>query len=278
MALAKAKTMKSSMKLGSLAVAGILLALAGCVTSGQGDAMKKDISALQGRIDSKEKSLDDEIAQLHQVLDDATKVLKRNSADIGADVDQLRNDVRTANGLVTAVNSAMNDMRQQLDARKKSVDGRFDSVDARVAQLESGKPAPTSSGDDLWRLGSQAFEGARYADAIEIFKRLVAQYPQHARAPDAQYFRGQSYTNLKEWDHAITAYKALYESYPKSELADDGLYFAALAAQALKNCDEARTYIALLKQKYTKSNVSRQADELDKQVKKDQKNSAKCSN
>lgn len=264
----------STTKLALLATVG----LAACwYPKDQGDAVRKDVTTLQGRIDTKEKTLDEEIAQLHQVLDDATKVLKRNSADIGADVDQLRNDVRTANGLVTAVNASMNDMKQQLDVLKKGVDGRFDVLDARLTQLESGKPAPTSSGDDLWRLGSQAFEGARYQDAVEIFKRLVAQYPQHARAPDAQYFRGQSYTNLKDWDHAIVAYKALYETYPTSTLADDGLYFAAMAAQALRNCDEARAYLALLKQKYAKSNVSKQADDLDKQVKKDQKNTAKCS-
>jgi tol-pal system protein YbgF len=242
----------------------------------QGDALRKDVTTLQGRIDNKEKSLDEEIAQLHSVLDDATKVLKRNSADLGADVDQLRADVRTANGLVTAVNAAMNDMKTQLEALKKSVDGRFDVFEARISQLETGKPATNSSGDDLWRLGSQAFEGARYTDAIEIFKRLVQQYPQHPRAADAVYFRGQSYTNLKDWDHAITTYKSLYETYPTSQLADDGLYFAAMAAQQLKNCDESRTYIALLKQKYPKSNVIRQADELDAQVKKDRKSSAKC--
>ena len=46
---------------------------------------------------------------------------------------------------------------------------------------------------------------------------------------------------------------------------------------ALKNCTEARTYLGLIKQKYPKSNVTKQADELDRTIKKDFKNKAKCS-
>ena len=49
------------------------------------------------------------------------------------------------------------------------------------------------------------------------------------------------------------------------------------AAEALKNCNEARTYLGLVKQKYPKSNVLKQSDDLDKQIKKDLKNKAKCS-
>ena len=133
-----------------------------------------------------------------------------------------------------------------------------------------------SSPDDLWKLGGQAFEAARYNEAIEIYQRLVTTYPTHDRADDAQYFRGQCYTNLKDWDHAIGAYQQLVEKYPDSSLADDGLYFAAVAAQELKNCTEARTYLNLVKTKYKTSNVLKQSGDLDVELKKDLKNKAKC--
>jgi tol-pal system protein YbgF len=256
------------------------LLLAGCfwtTTKSEGESMRRDITTLQGQMSSKQKELDTEIAQLKQVLEDATKVLKRNSADLGADVDGLRSDIRTANGLVTAVNNAVNDMKTAFDKYRKDNDTRLDTLEQRVAQIESGKPSANSSADDLWRLGSQAFDAQRYNDANDIFKRLVQTYPTNPRADDAQYFRGQSYTKQKEWDKAIGAYQQLVEKYPDSELADDGLYFAALAAQQLKNCTEARTYLGLVASKYPKSNVLKDAKELDVQIKKDLKNKAKCS-
>ena len=156
-------------------------------------------------------------------------------------------------------------------------DARLDALEQRVVQIESGKVTASSSPEELWKLGTAAFEAARYNDAIDVFKRLSQTYPTHERGDDAVYFRGQAYSNLKDWDHAIGVYQQLYDKYPDSALADDGLYFAALAATQLKNCTEARTYLGLIKQKYPKSNVTKHAAELEKTAKKDQKNKAKCS-
>jgi TolA-binding protein len=255
------------------------VALSGCfwtTTKSEGQAMRRDITALQGRVDSKEKELDTQIKQLQTVLDEATKILKRNSADIGADVEKLASDIRTANGHTSAINNNINELKVAFDKYRTDNNARMDSLEQRVAQIESGKPTANSGPDDLWKLGTQAFEAARYNDALDIYKRLVQGFPTHARADDAQYFRGQAYTNLKEYDNAIAQYQTLVQKYPDSDLADDGLYFAALAAQSLKNCTEARTYVGLIKSKYPKSNVAKQATDLDATLKKDAKNKSKC--
>ncbi len=253
--------------------------LSGCfwaTTKSEGEALRKDVTSLQGRLDAKEKVLDGQIAQLKSVLDDSSKLLKRNSADLGADVDGLRADVRTATGLTTSINNSLNDLKTAFETYRKSTDARMDAIEQRVGQIESGKPSANSSADELWKLGTQAFETQRYNDAIEIYKRLVQTYPTHVRAPDAVYFKGQAFTQLKDWDHAIGAYRALFQTYPDSSLADDALYFAALAAQELKNCNEGRTYLELLRTKYPKSNVRKEADQLDKLLKSSISNRAKC--
>jgi TolA-binding protein len=257
-----------------------LLLLGGCfwaTTKSEGQSLRKDVTDLQTKVSVKERSLDEQIDQLKKVLEDATKLLKRNSADLGLEVEQLRGDVRTANGLVTTVNSQINDLRTAFDAYKKQHDAKVDALEQRVAQLESGKPAANSSPEDLWRLGSAAFEAGKYADAIEIFKRLTQSAPSHERADDALYFRGQAYTNLKDWEKAIGIYQQLVDKYPDGSFTDDGLYFAALAAQQLKQCNEARTYLTVIKTKYPKSNVAKQASDLDAAIKKDLKSKAKCS-
>ncbi len=263
------------------ALATLLVAsLTGCfwtTTKSEGEALRRDVTVLQASVGSKEKELNAQIEQLKSVLDEASKVLKRNTADLGADVDKLSNDIRTANGLVSAINNNINELKLAFDKYRKDNDARLDTLEQRVAQIESGKPSANSGPDDLWKLGTQAFEAARYNDALEIYKRLYQSYPTHGRADDAAYFRGQSYTNLKDWDKAIGAYQTLVEKYPDSDLADDGLYFAALAAQQLKNCTEARTYLGLIAQKYPKSNVVKQSKDLDAQIKKVLKDKTKCS-
>ncbi|HSR96987.1 MAG TPA: hypothetical protein VLM79_08065, partial [Kofleriaceae bacterium] len=87
--------------LGFFSLGALLLGpvvMTGCfwvTTKSEGETLRKDVTLIRGRLDAKEKTLDEQIAQLQKVLEDATRVLKRNSADIGADVESLRNDVRT---------------------------------------------------------------------------------------------------------------------------------------------------------------------------------------
>jgi len=253
--------------------------LSGCfwaTTKSEGETLRKDVTKLQDQMSTKQKVLDDQIAQLQKVLDESSKLLKRNSADLGADVDALRAEVRTANGLVGAMNNTANELKIAFESYRKSNDARLDQIEQRLGQMESGKPSANSSPDDLWKLGSQAFEAARYTDAIDIFKRLQASFPTHERADDALYFRGQSYTHLKDWEKAIGVYQILLDKYADGALTDDGLYFAALAAQNMKQCTEARTYLSILKSKYPKSNVAKQGSDLDAVIKKGVKDKSKC--
>lgn len=267
------------MKKLAAATPALALLLGGCMwvtTKSEGQTLRKDVTSLQGKLTAKEQALDDQINQLKKVLDDATKLLKRNSADLGLEVEQLRADVRTANGLVTAVNGQIADLKAAFEAYKKQHEASLELLDQRLELLERDKPSPKSSPEDLWRIGSAAFEGGRYNDAIESFKRLTLSHPAHDRADDALYFRGQAYTNLKDWEKAIGIYQQLLDKYPTGSFTDDGLYFAALAAQQLKQCTEARTYLGIIKSKYPKSNVAKQASDLDAAIKKVAKNKAKC--
>ncbi|MEO8705446.1 MAG: tetratricopeptide repeat protein [Kofleriaceae bacterium] len=255
------------------------IGLGGCfwaTTKSEGESLRKDVTTLQAGLGDKQKEAAAQVEQLKQVLEDATKLLKRNSADLGADVDQLRADVRTASGLVVTVNNTLTELKTAYEAHRKANEVRLDSLEQRLGQLESGKPSANSSPDDLWKLGSTAFEAGRYNDAVEIFKRLSASFPTHERADDAIYFKGQAYTNLKDWEKAIGSYQQLADKFPDGPLTDDGYYFAALAAQQLKQCGEARAYLDLLKKKFPKSNVSKQGASLDAQLKKDAKIKTKC--
>jgi TolA-binding protein len=262
------------------AAPALALLLGGCfwaTTKSEGQALRKDVDSLQSKVSEKERALDEQINQLKKVLDDSAKLLKRNSADLGLEVEQLRADIRTASGLVTGVNSQITDLKSAFDAYRKQQDARLDQLEQRLALLERDKPSPSSGPDDLWRLGTAAFEAGKYTDAIELFKRLTVSFPAHDRADDALYFRGQAYTNLKDWEKAIGIYQQLVDKFRDSPFTDDGLYFAALAAQQLKQCTEARTYLGIIKSKYPKSNVAKQASDLDAALKKDAKNKAKCS-
>lgn len=253
--------------------------LSGCfwaTTKSEGESLRKDVTQLQARMDAKQKELDGQISKLQQVLEEATTLLKRNSANLGADVDKLANDVRVASGLAQSINTNITELKTAFETYRKSNDARLDGLEQRLGQMESGKPSANSSPEDLWRLGVTAYEAARYGEAVEIYRRLASSFPTHEKADDALYFRGQAHGKLLEWEKAIGAYQSLLQKFPDGALTDDGLYFAAVAAQQLKACGEGRIYLDTLKKKFPKSNVAKQGAELDATLKRDAKNKAKC--
>ena len=251
----------------------VFAGLAGCTavtTKREGQLMRKDIDELKLRLDAKEKTLDDQIAELKRVLDESAKVLKRNSADLGADVDQLRADLRSATGLVSTVQTELTELRKQA--------AKVADLEARLAALESKAPDPRNptSPDDIWSLGKTAFEAQRWDEARDLFKKLVTSFPTHVRAGESQYFRAEAIAKKGDADTAIGEFKKMYEKYPDHQLTDDALFRAGELAYGLKYCTEARAYFTTLKQKFPKSTLLKQAAAKEKEVKAAAKNKKKC--
>ena len=71
-------------------------ALAGCVTTSQGDKMSADIAQLRERLDK----LDEKVVQLHTVLDESTALLGRNSADLVAKMAKNETDIAAITGKI----------------------------------------------------------------------------------------------------------------------------------------------------------------------------------
>ncbi len=282
--------MKSPARALPLIVLAAGLGSSGCfwvTTKSEGAALRKDVKQIDERLTTKEQDIDKQVGELQKILDEATKVLKRNSADLGADVDALRNDIRVSTGLVSAAKNMMDDLATQVERYKAANDERLGVIEARLATLEGGgKPAGTGTTgtnpvaglnpDDLWTQGTDAFKAGKWDEARDAYKKLAVGFTTHDRADDAQYFRGEAYFQQQDWDSAIREFQKVYDKFASSSLADDALYRAAEAAAKLKNCSEGRAYLALLRQKYPSSNVFKRAETMDKDLKAAAKNKSKC--
>jgi TolA-binding protein len=279
-----------SMKSLPLVILAATLGSTGCfwvTTKSEGQSLRRDVKQLDERLTSKESEIGTQVTELQKVLDEATRVLKRNSADLGADVDALRNDIRVSTGLVSAAKNMMDELAAQVEKYRISNDERMTVLEARLAALEGGgRPAGTGTTgtaatagmnpDELWTQGTDAFKASKWDDARDAYKKLAVGFPTHARADDAQYFRGESYFQQQDWDSSIREFQKVYDKFAQSDLADDALFRAAEAASKLKNCSEARAYLSLLKQKYASSSLVKKADTMDKDLKASAKTKTKC--
>lgn len=246
-------------------------------TKSEGKSLRHDVNDLSGRVSTKEQEVSGKVDELQKALDSAKKLLASNSAGIGADVSRIDEAQRTALGLITAAQQDAEDVRTALENYKAANEERLAALEVRVAALENPKKAtPAVSADDLWAKAKASFDAGKWSDARDAFKQLTLGFPNDQHADDAQYFRGETYFNEKNYDSAIGEYQKVFDKFPDSELADDALYRAGEAAVAMKACTEARAYFGLVKEKYPKSSLVKKAGEQDKQLKKDASNKKKC--
>src|ERR1051325_6419384 len=153
--------------------AGMLSASAGCVTSGEGDKMHAEIKSLRERlddIDKRDADYKEQVARLRKVLDQATALLTRNSADVGAKVSKSEADIESLQGRIEELSHAVEQHdRQNADERNR--------LETRVATLEQTQtkivdkvaPALPDDKDQLWNQAGLRLAGGQRDDGRRFY-------------------------------------------------------------------------------------------------------------
>ena len=82
---------------------------------------------------------------------------------------------------------------------------------------------------------SNLFRKNDFAGAVNAFRAFVLEYPQSQLAPNAEYWIGISFANLKDYKNAVAVQEALLKNYPQSPKASDALL--AIAAVQVEQGD-----------------------------------------
>src|ERR1051325_2402270 len=180
--------------------AGMLSASAGCVTSGEGDKMHAEIKSLRERlddIDKRDAEYKEQVARLRKVLDQATALLTRNSADVGAKAAKAETDIAALQGRIEELAHAA-DQRDQRD--RQSSDERT-RLETRIAALEAtqtkivDKVAPSMPDDkeQLWSQAGARLAGGQRDDGRRFYRAFIQRFPDDTRAPPDYLAIGHSF-------------------------------------------------------------------------------------
>jgi tol-pal system protein YbgF len=248
----------------------------GCwVTKGEGDEMTK-------RIGNLEQSLEGRVKQLDESIEKATRVLARSSADIGAQVDQMTQDLAALNGQLAALTRSVDQLRADMAAKKTEVADLLARVDAIERTFGIGKGAATTGGmakPDKGAMFDNAFrklQGGQAAEARQMFRAYIQTFPGDDRSDNAQYFIGESFYKEKSYKEAIAEYQRLIDSYPQSDVVDLAFMSAGTAALDAKLCVDAGAYFGELVKRYPSSPFARTARQKLEVIKKKSKDPNVC--
>jgi tol-pal system protein YbgF len=223
------------------------------------DEARKAILDLRQRVEANRLASESAQAKVIERLTEENTVLKRSLLDLQGQIETLRADLARQRGQdeqlqrdVAELQRRQKDISQGVDDRlrrfepvKVSVDGREFTADpaekrdfeAALAIFRKGEfPAAQAALVDFVRrypqsgygpsalfwLGNAQYATRDYKEAITNFRSLIAQSPDHVRAPEAVLSIANCQIELKDTRAARKTLDDLVKAYPQSEAAAAG--------------------------------------------------------
>lgn len=138
--------------------------------------------------------------------------------------------------------------------------------DAAAGSASAAPPAaPTTSRPEsaevLYGRAFDHLKAARYPEAIAGMADVLARYPAHALADNAQYWIGQAHYVTRDYEKAVEAFAALVARASDSAKTPDALLKKGLAESELGRTDAARGTLGEVIRRFPQNDAARLARE-----------------
>jgi len=229
----------------------------GCVTSSEGDAMHHDIVELKARLDAIDKrdaEYKEQVIRLKKVLDDATALLARNSADVGAKAAKNESDIAAVVGRIEEMNHTLEQQIRVNDDARSRFETRIAAIEQTTGKIgdKVGLNMPDDK-DQLWVQAGQRLAAGQRDEGRRFYRTFIQRFPQDTRAPQAYLAIGQSFTQESKYPYAAAEFQKVLDNYSSSPEVPEAMWQLALTFTQLKFCSDARALLGDLVRRYPKS-------------------------
>ena len=252
-----------------LALGGTLLAA--CYTSAaDGDALRRRVDALEQGQQTQREELRTEIetaqtkvAELEDVLDRATKVVTRASADTGAQVETLQQQVMGLEGQLAELRNEVNRQSTQLNEQQSDIERQLKKLARQVGVDDTIDESEIPAGaDDHWNAAQRAYDARQYPRARALYRAFIQRHGSDERLDNAQYRVGMTYLRENRPATALGELRRVVAEHPRGDVADDALLDMANAFYALHACTDARSALQAFTRAHRRSSRIREARTL----------------
>jgi tol-pal system protein YbgF len=246
-------------------VAGIGLAalfIGGCTTKGDVVDLRTEVMAQNEADRAQRDSLISEIQGLRSVLLDSLNVQQRRDITGRVDLQRQIQDLNTALNQLLALTG---ETQRQL-ARLESQGPLTLPEEAGGPVTADGQIQVSAEPQALYDAANRQFRRGSYETARGGFDEFLRLFPNDALAPDAQFYRAETFAESDDPDSALTEYARVLELFPNSRRAPTALYKSGQIEAARGNVEAARTFFDRVVQGYPDSDevelARRELDQL----------------
>lgn len=265
----------------------LLSSLSGCfiwTTSGEGDQLRTDVDAHTARIRQIEKAQNDQLEQLRTaeskaqksiddlegVIERATTVVQRNSADVTVQVSELQTKLAVVEGRMAELQFAIEELKKGAASVASSGSGAGGQAagSATSADAATEQPAVPADKTEHYAAAYRAYSDRDFTKARTLFRAYIDKYKTDAQADNAQYWIGASYLVENRPATALAELRKVIESFRGGDAVDESLLDMAEAFYRLKACSDARTTLDTLIKTQPNSPLAEKAKQKLKDMRK----------
>lgn len=255
-------------------------------------ATSRDVETVQYemdmRLDKRIQQLEEQIQTTREILDariaEENQPVRSTQANLWAEIENLKVKVATLEGRLDELNRLVPDMRTDLVNATSTVAGISDTITGLEqelsmisSQLGLGQEAPAPSPEEpaeapeaatpetltaqgLYDRALSAFNDRKYEQAQNLWAEFAANYPDHELVPNALFWQGESFYQLKDYGRAVLSYQEVIERFPKSNKFASALLKQGLSFYALDKDKAGRLLLEDVIQQFPQSAEARRAN------------------
>ncbi len=242
---------RSGFASGLIALALTLVSAPACISQ-----MQTDIAANQKRLDSLEEDLEVKRKELEEALAEASRVLRRNSADQGLQIEKIQQRLATLEGQIA-------ELRHESSGTSKAQAEQSLAMQRQLSEVAraAGMDVPIDA-DDIpksksahWEALTKAYRINKYSYTRGLARAYVERYPKDEHADNAQYMIGSSYLKQDQAAAALGEFQKVLSTYRKGDALDKTLYEMSKAFLDVGSCNDASTALKALLKNHKKSKL-----------------------
>jgi tol-pal system protein YbgF len=131
-------------------------------------------------------------------------------------------------------------------------------VTGGVAAALPGDGSPT----EIFLQAFGDYASGRYQAAVRGFATFLKRFPNNSYASNAQFWLGDCYFNQQQYPQSIQEFERVLKDYPDAPKSPDALLKIAIAQLQLGATSEARQAVETLSRRYPKNPATQKAQEL----------------
>jgi tol-pal system protein YbgF len=244
-----------------------VLSIAGCATQDDVNIIKMNVFALQKDFSELEKTI--------QTDKESGKAVRKNQADMGADIIDLRQKIQELRGITEELGIKAENLETGYGGEKlKTLSDDLDDVEVRVAILENycgiekketatanetgETPLKKSIGkEQIYSEAYRTFKDGNYSVAREKFGEFLRSFSDTEYSDNAQFWIGECYYFEEKYEEAILEYEKVVQNYPDGNKVPNALLKQALSFLKLEDKSSSKLLLQRVIKEYPNTNAAR---------------------